>query len=167
MWPVNRDEDTTGSYMATKSSARKAGSERSYYVYVVELSDDIGPRVRPDRPSVYVGQSVQPHQVRSGNIAGDHESLRDVRKYGFGSDRGCDDRRAASSRDRPPQSPWSVYRPSRPSVEPGAFEMKPQVWLSLASEPGTAFRQSSVRSSRFRVAVVMERSSTFTPPQLS
>src|SRR4051812_23517980 len=50
----------TRSDLARRRSNRKPPRVRDYYVYVVELSDEVGPRVRRDRPSVYVGQSVHP-----------------------------------------------------------------------------------------------------------
>jgi len=61
---------------------RRSTPDRSYYVYVIELSDEVGPRVRPDRPSVYVGQSVQPPDVRFRQHREGYKSSRFVRKYG-------------------------------------------------------------------------------------
>jgi hypothetical protein len=67
--------------MAGKRSTRKPVPRRDYYVYVIELSDQVGPRL-PDRPSVYVGQSVQPPEVRFRQHREGYRSSRYVRKCG-------------------------------------------------------------------------------------
>jgi hypothetical protein len=56
--------------------------ERSYYVYVIELDDAAGPRTRPDRPVVYVGQSAVPPDQRFQQHLDGHRASRVVRDHG-------------------------------------------------------------------------------------
>ena len=54
-----------------------------YSVYVIELSDDVGPRLNPDFPSVYVGQtSIRPRDRFDQHKSG-YRSSRKVRLYGI------------------------------------------------------------------------------------
>jgi hypothetical protein len=57
-------------------------AQRSYYVYVVELDDAVGPRRSPRYPSVYVGQSVVPPTERLRQHKDGYRSSRYVRKHG-------------------------------------------------------------------------------------
>lgn len=56
--------------------------ERSYYVYVIELDDEAGPRIRPDRPVVYVGQSAVPPEQRFEQHLRGYRSSRKVQRFG-------------------------------------------------------------------------------------
>ncbi len=56
--------------------------ERSYYVYVIELDDEAGPRIRPDRPVVYVGQSAVPPEQRFEQHLQGYRSSRKVQRFG-------------------------------------------------------------------------------------
>ena len=56
---------------------------REYYLYVVELSDDAGPRVNPDKPSVYVGQSYREPRERFWQHRTGYKASRWVRKFGI------------------------------------------------------------------------------------
>jgi hypothetical protein len=56
--------------------------ERQYYVYVIELADEAGPRTRPDRPVVYVGQSAVPPEVRFQQHLDGYRASRKVQKHG-------------------------------------------------------------------------------------
>jgi hypothetical protein len=57
-------------------------STSRYYVYVIELDDAAGPRLNPDKPNVYVGQSsLTPKQRFEQHQAG-IKSSKWVRKYG-------------------------------------------------------------------------------------
>ena len=53
-----------------------------YSVYVVLLSDEIGPRKNPDFPSVYVGQTGIRPQDRFRQHKEGYRSSRHVRNYG-------------------------------------------------------------------------------------
>lgn len=53
-----------------------------YYVYVVELDDAVGPRVNPQYPSVYVGQSAVPPEQRFAQHKTGIRASRYVRKHG-------------------------------------------------------------------------------------
>jgi hypothetical protein len=54
----------------------------TYYVYVVELDDAVGPRLNPRYPSVYVGQSVVSPKERFRQHKDGYRSSRYVRKHG-------------------------------------------------------------------------------------
>lgn len=53
-----------------------------YSVYVIELSDDIGPRQRPDKPCVYIGQTAHSPEERFDQHRRGHKAARCVQKYG-------------------------------------------------------------------------------------
>ncbi len=53
-----------------------------YYVYVIELSDAIGPRLDPEKPHVYVGQSAHPPDVRFAQHQAGYKAARSVRRFG-------------------------------------------------------------------------------------
>jgi len=53
-----------------------------YHTYVVELSDEAGVRIRPDKPCVYVGQSARCPYVRFIQHLIDHKSAGKPRLYG-------------------------------------------------------------------------------------
>jgi hypothetical protein len=52
-------------------------------VYVIELDDAIGARADPQKPSVYVGQSVVPPEQRFRQHLDGHRSSRYVRRFGL------------------------------------------------------------------------------------
>lgn len=58
------------------------GSERRFYVYVVELDDAVGPRRDPRFPSVYVGQSAVPPEERFRQHKEGYRASRHVRRHG-------------------------------------------------------------------------------------
>jgi predicted GIY-YIG superfamily endonuclease len=58
------------------------GTPPSYYVYVIELADAVGPRRDPRYPSVYVGQSAVPPEQRFQQHMEGYRSSRYVRKHG-------------------------------------------------------------------------------------
>jgi hypothetical protein len=60
----------------------ESASPLRYYVYVIELSDDAGPRVNASRPIVYVGQSVASPEVRFQQHLDGYRSSRYVRRFG-------------------------------------------------------------------------------------
>jgi predicted GIY-YIG superfamily endonuclease len=53
-----------------------------YHVYVIELSDGAGPRVSPQKPNVYVGQTVRDPQVRFAQHLTGVKASRVVRRFG-------------------------------------------------------------------------------------
>lgn len=55
---------------------------RQYFVYVIELDDDVGDRIDPSKPCVYVGSSWhEPDERFRQHLAG-YRSSRYVRKHG-------------------------------------------------------------------------------------
>jgi len=54
----------------------------AYSVYVIELDDAVGPRVCPDKPAVYVGQTVVTPEERFEQHRRGYRSSRIVRKHG-------------------------------------------------------------------------------------
>ena len=54
-----------------------------YHVYVIELSDDAGPRVNPQKPNVYVGQSVRTPEIRFAQHREGFKASRVVRRFGI------------------------------------------------------------------------------------
>jgi predicted GIY-YIG superfamily endonuclease len=75
-----------GQTMPKKKQTSKAASNTrprpSYYVYVIELDDAVGDRVRADKPSVYVGQSAVPPEERYAQHRRGYRSSRYVRNHG-------------------------------------------------------------------------------------
>jgi hypothetical protein len=61
---------------------RSAPEPARYYVYVIELDDEVGPRRDPRYPSVYVGQSAVPPERRFRQHLEGYRSSRHVRKHG-------------------------------------------------------------------------------------
>jgi hypothetical protein len=57
-------------------------AQGTYYVYVVELDDAVGPRLNPRYPSLYVGQSAVPPQERFRQHKDGYRSSRYVRRHG-------------------------------------------------------------------------------------
>lgn len=57
-------------------------SAQLYYVYVIELSDEVGPRVEPSKPCVYVGQSAVTPEERFQQHLDGYKSSRYVRSFG-------------------------------------------------------------------------------------
>ena len=55
---------------------------RVYRVYVVELDDAAGPRLNPDLPCVYVGQTADSPEERFDEHLRGHRASRHVRKHG-------------------------------------------------------------------------------------
>ena len=55
---------------------------RQYYVYVVELTDEAGPRLDPRKPCVYVGQTgMSPEERFEQHLAG-YKASRWVKNFG-------------------------------------------------------------------------------------
>lgn len=67
----------------TSRTTTTARPEQHYYVYVTELSDTAGQRIRPDRPVVYVGQSSRPPEERLRQHLAGHKASRWVHRYGL------------------------------------------------------------------------------------
>ncbi len=57
-------------------------SDPMYYVYVIELTDDAGPRPNPRRACVYVGQSVHIPDERFRQHKAGYKASRKVRQHG-------------------------------------------------------------------------------------
>lgn len=55
----------------------------TYHVYVILLSDDIGPRLNPKFPSVYVGQSAKKPKERLEQHKSGYRASRHVKNYGI------------------------------------------------------------------------------------
>jgi hypothetical protein len=53
-----------------------------FRVYVIELSDEVGPRSNPEKPSVYVGQSALSPEKRFEAHRAGHRASRRVRNFG-------------------------------------------------------------------------------------
>jgi predicted GIY-YIG superfamily endonuclease len=66
----------------SKDPSKKTRPRSSYYVYVIELDDAVGVRVRADKPSVYVGQSALPPEERYAQHRRGYRSSRYVRNHG-------------------------------------------------------------------------------------
>lgn len=58
-------------------------SDQLYYVYVIELSDDVGPRCDSRKPCVYVGQSAVPPKERLQQHLDGYRASRYVRDFGI------------------------------------------------------------------------------------
>ncbi len=54
-----------------------------YYVYVIELSDDMGSRDNPDKPWVYVGESACPPEERFQQHRKGYKASRFVKSHGI------------------------------------------------------------------------------------
>jgi hypothetical protein len=55
---------------------------RQYYVYVIELYDDAGRRLNPDRPCVYVGQSACTPEERFRQHRSGYRAASKPHRYG-------------------------------------------------------------------------------------
>jgi hypothetical protein len=53
-----------------------------YYVYVIELTDEAGPRLNPRRACVYVGQSVHTPDERFRQHKAGYKASRKVQRHG-------------------------------------------------------------------------------------
>lgn len=51
-------------------------------MYVIELADTAGPRLHPDRPNLYVGQSADTPEERFDEHRRGHHASRHVRRHG-------------------------------------------------------------------------------------
>jgi hypothetical protein len=60
----------------------KGATVTDHYVYVILLSDDIGPRVNAELPSVYVGQSARPPKERFEQHKSGYKASRHVKNHG-------------------------------------------------------------------------------------
>jgi len=56
---------------------------RQYRLYVIELADSAGCRLRPHLPCVYVGQTADTPEERFAEHKRGHKASRVVRKYGL------------------------------------------------------------------------------------
>jgi hypothetical protein len=65
-----------------KDSSKNTRPRPSYYVYVIELDDAVGERVRADKPAVYVGQSAVAPEERYAQHRRGYRSSRYVRNHG-------------------------------------------------------------------------------------
>lgn len=66
----------------TEMRASRRPDSLTYHVYVIELSDEVGPRVTPGKPNVYVGQSAVTPQERFDQHLSGYKASRFVREYG-------------------------------------------------------------------------------------
>src|SRR5215471_3659612 len=66
-----------------KDTSKKSRPQPSYHVYVIELDDAVGERVRTDKPSVYVGQSALTPEERYAQHRRGYRSSRYVRNHGL------------------------------------------------------------------------------------
>jgi GIY-YIG catalytic domain len=53
-----------------------------FYVYVIKLADEAGPRIDPTKPCVYVGQSVRTPEERFAEHKSGRKASRVVWNYG-------------------------------------------------------------------------------------
>ena len=58
-------------------------NDQLYHVYVIELSDGVGPRCDPRKPCVYVGQSAVPPKERLQQHLDGYKASRYVRDFGI------------------------------------------------------------------------------------
>jgi hypothetical protein len=65
-----------------KDSAKNTQPQPSCYVYVIELDDGVGKRVRADKPAVYVGQSAVVPEERFAQHRRGYRASRPVRNHG-------------------------------------------------------------------------------------
>jgi hypothetical protein len=65
-----------------KDPSKNTRPRPTYYVYVIELDDAVGKRVRADKPAVYVGQSAVPPEERFDQHRRGYRSSRHVRRHG-------------------------------------------------------------------------------------
>lgn len=66
-----------------KPKARSRREPRVYRVYVVELADTSGARLRPDLPNLYVGQTADTPEERFAEHQRGHRASRHVRRHGL------------------------------------------------------------------------------------
>ncbi len=62
---------------------RKRAQTESFSVYVVELSDTVGPRPRPGFPNVYVGMTGLDPEQRFANHKRGHKAARVAKNHGL------------------------------------------------------------------------------------
>ena len=65
-----------------EDSSKNTRPRPTYYVYVIELDDAVGERVRVDKPAVYVGQSAVAPEERYAQHRRGYRSSRYVRNHG-------------------------------------------------------------------------------------
>ena len=68
--------------IGAKDSPKNTRPRPAYFVYVIELDDAVGTRVRADKPAVYVGQSAVAPEERYAQHRRGYRSSRYVRNHG-------------------------------------------------------------------------------------
>ena len=68
--------------MPSRETSSPKEPPQLYHVYVIELSDNAGPRVNPQKPCVYVGQTAKSLEERFLEHLRGYRASRKVRRHG-------------------------------------------------------------------------------------